>query len=54
MDENYRRAMIGARGDPLVFLADFVTHPISLVLTVGFLLMLASQTPLWPGRRRAR
>ncbi len=54
MDENYRRAMIGARGDPLVFLADFATHPISLVLTVGFLLMLASQTPLWPGRRRPR
>ncbi|MEM8664268.1 MAG: tripartite tricarboxylate transporter permease, partial [Pseudomonadota bacterium] len=51
MDENYRRAMIGARGDPLTFLADFVTHPISLVLTLGVRLMLLSQTPLWPRRR---
>ena len=51
MDSNYRRAMIGARGDPLQFLSDFLTHPISLVLTVAFLAMLLSQTPLWPRRR---
>lgn len=47
MDANYRRAMIGARGDVGTFLWDFVSHPISLVLSVAFLLMLASQTPLW-------
>lgn len=47
MDSNYRRAMIGARGDVSVFLWDFVSHPISLVLSVAFILMLLSQTPLW-------
>jgi len=47
MDANYRRAMIGARGDIGTFLWDFVSHPISLVLSVAFLLMLLSQTPLW-------
>ena len=52
MDANYRRAMIGARGDPAAFLEGFVTHPISLVLSTAFLLMLLSQTPLWPRRSR--
>ncbi len=47
MDSNYRRAMIGARGDVGTFLWDFVSHPISLVLSAAFLLMLLSQTPLW-------
>lgn len=47
MDANYRRAMIGARGDVGTFLWDFVSHPISLVLSAAFLLMLLSQTPLW-------
>lgn len=47
MDANYRRAMIGARGDIGTFLWDFVSHPISLILTLGFMLMLLSQTPLW-------
>lgn len=47
MDSNYRRAMIGARGDILEFLWNFVSHPISLVLTISFVLMLLSQTPLW-------
>ncbi|MCZ4291959.1 tripartite tricarboxylate transporter permease [Hoeflea alexandrii] len=52
MDSNYRRAMIGARGDVGEFLWNFVSHPISLVLSVGFLLMLVSQTPLWPWIRK--
>ncbi|MCT7374193.1 tripartite tricarboxylate transporter permease [Chelativorans salis] len=47
MDANYRRAMIGARGDIGTFLWDFVSHPISLILTIGFLTMLLSQTPIW-------
>lgn len=47
MDSNYRRAMIGARGDVGTFLWDFVSHPISLVLGIAFLLLLVSQTPLW-------
>ena len=49
MDANYRRAMIGARGDPLTFLWDFVSHPISLGLSLAFLLMLGLQ--LRPARR---
>ncbi len=53
MDANYRRAMIGARGDVGTFLWDFVSHPISLILTAAFLFMLLSQTPLWaPIKRR--
>lgn len=47
MDANYRRAMIGARGDIGTFFLDFVTHPISFVLSVAFLLMILSQTSLW-------
>ncbi|HKJ61027.1 MAG TPA: tripartite tricarboxylate transporter permease, partial [Hyphomicrobiales bacterium] len=47
MDANYRRAMIGARGDVGVFLWDFISHPISLILSIGFVLMLLSQTPIW-------
>ncbi|WP_193366725.1 tripartite tricarboxylate transporter permease [Pelagibius marinus] len=48
MDANYRRAMIGAQSDIGLFLWDFVSHPISLVLTVFFIFMLLSQTPLGP------
>ncbi len=47
MDANYRRAMIGARGDVGTFLWDFVSNPISLVLTIAFMAMVLSQTPLW-------
>jgi putative tricarboxylic transport membrane protein len=47
MDSNYRRAMIGAKDDVGTFLVDFVTHPISLVLTIALLLLLLAQTPLW-------
>ncbi len=47
MDANYRRAMIGARGDIGTFLWDFLSNPISLILLTAFLLMLISQTPLW-------
>jgi putative tricarboxylic transport membrane protein len=47
MDANYRRAMIGARGDVGTFLWDLVSHPISLVLSLAFVVMLLSQTPLW-------
>lgn len=52
MDSNYRRAMIGARGDIGTFFWDFASHPISLVLSVAFLFMLLSQTPLWPVVKR--
>ncbi len=52
IDANYRRAMIGAQGDVGAFLADFATHPISAVLSVGFLALLLSQTPLAARWRR--
>jgi putative tricarboxylic transport membrane protein len=47
MDSNYRRAMMGARNDIGTFAWDFVSHPISLVLTVFLLTLLLSRTPLW-------
>lgn len=46
MDANYRRAMIGAKNDIGLFLWDFVSHPISLCLSVAFVLLLFMQTPL--------
>ncbi len=52
IDANYRRAMIGAHQDPLQFLTDLVTHPISLTLTVALVLMLLSQLPIAGMRRR--
>lgn len=56
MDASYRRAMISAREDIGRFLMEFVTAPISLILTIGFILLVLGQTPLWSrivGRRRA-
>lgn len=52
MDSNFRRAMLRARGDVGNFLWDFVSHPISLVLTIGLVLLLVSQTPIWRRGRR--
>jgi len=53
MDTNYRRAMIGAQGDVSVFFYEFVSHPISSVLTLAFVLLLLSQTPLLKGLKSA-
>ena len=56
MDASYRRAMISAREDIGRFLMEFVTAPISLILTIGFILLVLGQTPLWSRivrRRRA-
>lgn len=46
MDSNYRRAMLGARGDVGTFFMNFIVHPISLVLLVALVCMLLSQTAL--------
>ncbi len=56
MDSNYRRAMIGARGDIGTFFWNFVSHPITLVLSIALVAMLLSQTPLlrWFKNWRAR
>lgn len=47
MDVSFRRAVLSSRGDPVDFLTSFFMNPISLVLTVGFLLLILNQTPLW-------
>lgn len=47
MDTSYRRAMISVRDDPLRFVADFFTSPLSIALILAFVLLLVSQTPLW-------
>ncbi len=54
MDSNYRRAMLGARGDMGTFFWNFVSHPITLVLSIALVAMLLSQTPLmrWFNRWR--
>lgn len=48
MDMSYRRAMMASENNVPAFLYDLVSHPLSLCLTVAMLLMLLSQTPLWP------
>ncbi|MGQ7844368.1 tripartite tricarboxylate transporter permease [Granulosicoccus sp. 3-233] len=53
MDSNYRRAMLGARGDISTFLWNFVSHPISFVLSMAFLGILLSQLP-WVQQWRQR
>ncbi len=54
MDSNYRRAMLGARGDVGTFFWNFVAHPITLVLSIALVTMLLSQTPLLRWIRRWR
>lgn len=51
MDSNFRRSMLGARGDIGTFFWNFVSHPISLALTLGLVLLLLTQTPFWKRRR---
>lgn len=56
MDSNYRRAMLGARGDVGTFFWNFVSHPITCVLSIALLSILLSQLPFlkkfrWPNRR---
>jgi putative tricarboxylic transport membrane protein len=47
MDVSYRRAMISAGDDPLAFLGEFFTSPISTILVVALALTVLSQTRLW-------
>jgi putative tricarboxylic transport membrane protein len=47
MDVSYRRAMISARDDVGRFFTEFFTSPLSLALTMFFLFIILSQTPLW-------
>lgn len=52
MDSNYRRTMLRSRGDFGDFIWGFLSNPISLVLTTALVLMVLSQTPVWPYLRK--
>lgn len=47
MDSNYRRAMLGARGDIGTFFWNFVSHPITAVLSIFLISIILSQLPFW-------
>ncbi len=47
MDVSYRRAMLSVRDDPAMFAWELVANPLTLVLTLSIVLLLASQTPAW-------
>ena len=47
MDKSYRQAMISVADEPLAFLGEFFTSPISAVLVAALALTLLSQTALW-------
>jgi putative tricarboxylic transport membrane protein len=47
LDSNYRRAMISAGNDPLQFVSEFFTSPVSLVLVLLLALTVMSQTRYW-------
>jgi putative tricarboxylic transport membrane protein len=47
LDSNYRRAMISAGDDPLQFVSEFFTSPVSVVLLLLLTLTVMSQTRYW-------
>lgn len=47
MDKSYRQAMISAGDDPVQFVTEFVTTPLSAVLLAALVLTMVSQTPAW-------
>jgi putative tricarboxylic transport membrane protein len=48
MDMSYRRAMMSEQNDISAFFLSMVTNPLTFVLSMATLLMLLSQTPVWP------
>jgi putative tricarboxylic transport membrane protein len=52
MDMSYRRAMMAAENNVLQFLQDLFSSPLSVFLSVAMLLMLFTQSPLWPGLKK--
>jgi putative tricarboxylic transport membrane protein len=53
MDKSYRQAMISAGDDPVQFVTEFVTTPLSAVLLAALVLTMVSQTPAWKRWRSA-
>ncbi len=47
MDVSYRRAMISAEDDPMLFAREFFTEPLSLLILAALALTVISQTPPW-------
>ena len=47
MDRSYRQAMISAEGQPVQFVTEFFTSPLSFAILLALALTLLSQTPLW-------
>ncbi|MEP5729291.1 MAG: tripartite tricarboxylate transporter permease [Sulfitobacter sp.] len=52
LDDNWRRAIISARGNLGEFFEGVFTSPLSLVLFMSVILILLSQTPLWTKMKR--
>ena len=52
IDENWRRAIISEQDSLAAFFVNLVSSPLSLILLLAVILILLSNTPLWPGRRR--
>lgn len=48
MDMSYRRAMMSEQNDISAFFLSMVTNPLTFVLSMATLLMVLSQTPVWP------
>ena len=47
LDSNYRRAMMSVSNDPVEFVAEFFTSPVSMVLLALLALTILSQTRYW-------
>jgi putative tricarboxylic transport membrane protein len=47
LDANYRRAMISVSNDPVRFVLEFFTSPVSLTLFLLLTLTVVSQTRFW-------
>ena len=47
IDVSYRRAMISTGDDPLQFVVEFFTSPVSIVLVAALAITVLSQTTLW-------
>jgi putative tricarboxylic transport membrane protein len=54
MDRSYRQAMISARDNPVTFISEFFTSPLSAIILALLALTLLSQTSWWRGLRAGR
>ncbi len=52
MDRSYRQAMISSGDDPMQFISEFFTSPLSAMILAALLMTILSQTGLWRRLRR--